>query len=193
KHPQQEFLQVDTTNILFICGGAFAGLDKIISQRGKGSSMGFGADVKAPEEKTVGEAFKELEPEDLLKFGLIPEFVGRLPVIATLEDLDEDALVTILTEPKNALVKQYQRLFELEDTQLTFTEDALLAIAKRAIERKTGARGLRSIMEDILLDTMFDLPGQESVTEVVVNEEAVGPGVQPLMIHAEAEAEEASA
>ena len=185
KHPQQEFLQVDTTNILFICGGAFSGLEKIISQRGKGSAMGFGADVRDPEDRGVGEIFKELEPEDLLKFGLIPEFVGRLPVIATLTDLDEAALVTILTEPKNALVKQYQRLFEIEDTKLTFTDDALKAIAKRAIERKTGARGLRSIMEDILLDTMFELPGMTSVTEVVVNEEAVGPGAKPLMIHAD--------
>ena len=185
KHPQQEFLQVDTTNILFICGGAFSGLEKIISQRGKGSAMGFGADVRDPEDRGVGEIFKELEPEDLLKFGLIPEFVGRLPVIATLTDLDEAALVTILTEPKNALVKQYQRLFEIEDTKLTFTDDALKAIAKRAIERKTGARGLRSIMEDILLETMFELPGMESVTEVVVNEEAVGPGATPLMIHAD--------
>ncbi|MGV6839571.1 MAG: ATP-dependent Clp protease ATP-binding subunit ClpX [Planktomarina sp.] len=183
KHPQQEFLQVDTTNILFICGGAFAGLDKIIGQRGKGSSIGFGAEVKAPEEMTVGEAFKDLEPEDLLKFGLIPEFVGRLPVLATLEDLDEDALVTILTEPKNALVKQYQRLFELEDVDLTFTDEALRAIAKRAIERKTGARGLRSILEDILLDTMFELPGMDSVTEVVVNEDAVTSDAAPLMIH----------
>jgi ATP-dependent Clp protease ATP-binding subunit ClpX len=183
KHPQQEFLQVDTTNILFICGGAFAGLEKIISQRGKGSSMGFGADVKNVEDRGVGEVFTDLEPEDLLKFGLIPEFVGRLPVIATLTDLDEDALIIILTKPKNALVKQYQRLFELEDTKLTFTEDALTAIAKRAIQRKTGARGLRSIMEDILLDTMFDLPGMDTVTEVVVNEEAVGPDASPLMIH----------
>jgi len=190
KHPQQEFLQVDTTNILFICGGAFAGLDKIIAQRGKGSAMGFGADVRDVEERGVGEVFGDLEPEDLLKFGLIPEFVGRLPVIATLEDLDEEALVTILTEPKNALVKQYQRLFELEDTHLTFTEDALSAIAKRAIERKTGARGLRSILEDILLDTMFDLPGMETVSEVVVNEEAVGPDAAPLMIHDEAKAVE---
>ena len=193
KHPQQEFLQVDTTNILFICGGAFAGLDKIIAQRGKGSAMGFGADVRDPDEKSVGEYFKDLEPEDLLKFGLIPEFVGRLPVLATLEDLDEDALVTILTQPKNALVKQYQRLFELEDTALTFTEDALSAIAKRAIERKTGARGLRSILEDILLDTMFDLPGLESVTEVVVNEEAVVSDAAPMMIHGEAEKETATA
>ncbi|MXQ06734.1 ATP-dependent Clp protease ATP-binding subunit ClpX [Alphaproteobacteria bacterium GH1-50] len=193
KHPQQEFLQVDTTNILFICGGAFAGLDKIIEQRGKGSAMGFGADVKSPGEKSIGEYFKELEPEDLLKFGLIPEFVGRLPVIATLEDLDEAALMTILTEPKNALVKQYQRLFELEDTELNFTDDALKAIAKKAIERKTGARGLRSIMEDILLDTMFDLPGMDSVTEVVVNEEAVNSDAKPLMIHADAKKEPASA
>ena len=185
KHPQQEFLQVDTTNILFICGGAFAGLEKIIAARGKGTSIGFGADVKENDSRGVGEMFGELEPEDLLKFGLIPEFVGRLPVIATLEDLDIEALVKILSEPKNALVKQYQRLFELEDTKLTFTEDALRAIAKRAIQRKTGARGLRSIVEDILLDTMFELPGMETVTEVVVNVEAVGPDAQPLMIHDE--------
>jgi ATP-dependent Clp protease ATP-binding subunit ClpX len=185
KHPQQEFLQVDTTNILFICGGAFAGLEKIIAQRGKGSAIGFGADVKENDTRGVGEMFGELEPEDLLKFGLIPEFVGRLPVIATLTDLDEDALVTILTGPKNALVKQYQRLFEIEDTKLTFTEDALTAIAKRAIDRKTGARGLRSIMEEILLETMFELPSLDSVSEVVVNEEAVAPGASPLMIYAE--------
>ena len=186
KHPQQEFLQVDTTNILFICGGAFAGLDKIIAQRGKGSAMGFGADVRDNDERGVGEIFKDLEPEDLLKFGLIPEFVGRLPVLATLEDLDEDALVTILTKPKNALVKQYQRLFELEDAELAFTDDALKAIAKKAIERKTGARGLRSILEDILLDTMFELPGMKNVTEVVVNEEAVSSDKQPLIIYADA-------
>ena len=184
KHPQQEFLQVDTTNILFICGGAFAGLDKIIAQRGKGSAMGFGADVRNDDERGIGEIFKDLEPEDLLKFGLIPEFVGRLPVLATLEDLDQDALITILTQPKNALVKQYQRLFELEDTKLNFTDDALNAIAKRAIERKTGARGLRSILEEILLDTMFDLPGLDEVTEVVVNEEAVSSESSPLMIYA---------
>ena len=183
KHPQQEFLQVDTTNILFVCGGAFAGLEKIIAQRGKGSAMGFGADVKENDTRGVGEMFTELEPEDLLKFGLIPEFVGRLPVIATLQDLDEDALVTILTQPKNALVKQYQRLFEIEETELTFTEDALKAIAKRAIERKTGARGLRSILEDILLDTMFELPGMDSVDEVVVNEEAVMSDATPLLVH----------
>jgi len=193
KHPQQEFLQVDTTNILFICGGAFAGLDRIIAQRNKGSAMGFGADVKDPDERRVGELFKQLEPEDLLKFGLIPEFVGRLPVIATLEDLDEEALVTILTQPKNALVKQYQRLFELEDVQLSFTDDALQSIAKRAIQRKTGARGLRSILEDILLDTMFELPGQSDVSEVVVNDEAVTAGATPLLIYADAKKEGATA
>ena len=192
KHPQQEFLQVDTTNILFICGGAFAGLDRIIAQRGKGSAMGFGADVREDDDRGIGEIFTDLEPEDLLKFGLIPEFVGRLPVIATLTDLDEDALITILTQPKNALVKQYQRLFDLEDTKLTFTEDALAAIAKRAIERKTGARGLRSIMEDILLDTMFDLPSMDTVTEGVVNEEAVNSDVAPLMIHDEGNKKESA-
>ena len=193
KHPQQEFLQVDTTNILFICGGAFAGLDKIIAQRGKGSAIGFGADVRDNDSRGVGEVFKELEPEDLLKFGLIPEFVGRLPVFATLEDLDQDALVIILTQPKNALVKQYQRLFDLEDTQLTFTDEALQAIAKRAIERKTGARGLRSILEEILLDTMFDLPGMENVDEIVVNEEAVTTKAGPLVIYGDAQREPASA
>ena len=193
KHPQQEFLQVDTTNILFICGGAFAGLDKIIAQRGKGSAIGFGADVRDNDNRGVGETFKELEPEDLLKFGLIPEFVGRLPVLATLEDLDEDALVIILTQPKNALVKQYQRLFDIEDTQLTFTDEALQAIAKRAIERKTGARGLRSILEEILLDTMFDLPGMENVDEIVVNEEAVTTKAGPLVIYGDAQREPASA
>ena len=193
KHPQQEFLQVDTTNILFICGGAFAGLEKIIAARGKGTSIGFGADVKENDSRGVGEMFGELEPEDLLKFGLIPEFVGRLPVIATLTDLDEASLVIILTQPKNALIKQYQRLFELEDVALTFTDDALVAIAKRAIDRKTGARGLRSILEDILLDTMFDLPGMDSVEEVVVNEEAVTSVAAPLMIHGEKAREPATA
>lgn len=193
KHPQQEFLQVDTTNILFICGGAFAGLEKIIAQRGKGSGIGFGADVKDPDGRGVGEMFKELEPEDLLKFGLIPEFVGRLPVIATLTDLDEDALITILTKPKNALVKQYQRLFEIEDVTLTFTEDSLSAIAKRAIKRKTGARGLRSIMEDILLETMFELPGMEGVDEVVVNEDAVTIGAKPLLVYKDTKKEPAAA
>ena len=193
KHPQQEFLQVDTTNILFICGGAFAGLDKIISQRGKGSAMGFGADVRNPESRGVGELLGELEPADLLRFGLIPEFVGRLPVIATLKDLDEDALVKILTEPKNALVKQYHRLFELEGAQLTFTEDSLKAVAKRAIARKTGARGLRSIIEDILMDTMFDLPSLESVNEVVVDDDVVNGRKAPLVIYADNKRESAPA
>ena len=194
KHPQQEFLQVDTTNILFICGGAFAGLDRGISLRGKGSAMGFGADVRDVDDRGIGEVFKQLEPEDLLKFGLIPEFVGRLPVLATLEDLDKPALVTILTQPKNALIKQYQRLFEIEDTKLTFTDDALEAIAEKAIERKTGARGLRSILENILLDTMFDLPGMEEVSEVVINDEVItSVEAKPLMIYADKQKEPASA
>jgi ATP-dependent Clp protease ATP-binding subunit ClpX len=185
KHPQQEFLQVDTTNILFVCGGAFSGLQKIISARGRGSSIGFGADVHGPEERLTGEILRDVEPEDLLKFGLIPEFVGRLPVIATLDDLDEEALVKILTAPKNALVKQYQRLFEMEDVTLTFRENALGAIAKKAVERKTGARGLRSIMEDILLETMFELPDMTSVEEVVINREVAQDGAQPLYIYSE--------
>jgi ATP-dependent Clp protease ATP-binding subunit ClpX len=183
KHPQQEFLQVDTTNILFICGGAFAGLERIIGSRGKGTSIGFGADVRGPDERTTGEVLREVEPEDLLKFGLIPEFVGRLPVLATLNDLDEAALVDILSKPKNALVKQYQRLFEMEDVRLAFNDDALKTIAKKAILRKTGARGLRSIMESILLDTMFDLPGLDSVEEVVINGEVAEGRAQPLYIH----------
>jgi ATP-dependent Clp protease ATP-binding subunit ClpX len=185
KHPQQEFLQVDTTNILFICGGAFAGLDKIISNRSKGSSIGFGADVRAPDDRRTGEILRDVEPEDLLKFGLIPEFVGRLPVVATLEDLDEEALVEILTKPKNALVKQYQRLFEMENVQLEFRDDALSAIARKAIERKTGARGLRPIMENILLDPMYDLPSSEDIEEVVINGEVVDAGAQPLLVHGE--------
>jgi ATP-dependent Clp protease ATP-binding subunit ClpX len=193
KHPQQEFLQVDTTNILFICGGAFAGLDKIIAQRGKGSAIGFGADVKSSEDRRVGEVLQALQPEDLLKFGLIPEFVGRLPVLATLTDLDEAALVTILVEPKNALVKQYQRLFEMEDVRLTFTEDALRAVAKRAIERKTGARGLRSILEEVLLDTMFELPSMSGVEEVVVNEDCILRKAEPLLIYADRKEGTASA
>ncbi|TRO95857.1 ATP-dependent Clp protease ATP-binding subunit ClpX [Glycocaulis profundi] len=185
KHPQQEFLQVDTTNILFIVGGAFAGLEKIISQRGKGSAVGFGADVRDPDARRQGEILHDVEPDDLQRFGLIPEFVGRLPVIATLEDLDEDALMQILTEPKNALVKQYQRLFDMEGVGLSFTEDALHAIARKAIARKTGARGLRSIMEGILLDTMFDLPALEGVEEVVVNAEVVDGDAKPLHIYSE--------
>ena len=185
KHPQQEFLQVDTTNILFICGGAFAGLEKIIAQRGRGTSIGFGADVRAPEERKTGEILREIEPEDLLKFGLIPEFVGRLPVIATLEDLDETALIEILSAPKNALVKQYQKLFDMEEVELSFTEDALRAIARKAVARKTGARGLRSILEGILLDSMFDLPGYDNVEEVVINREVVEGGAMPLLIYAD--------
>ena len=185
KHPQQEFLQVDTTNILFICGGAFSGLDKIISARTKGTTVGFGADVRAPDERQTGEILKEVEPEDLLKFGLIPEFIGRLPVIATLGDLDEMALVDILTKPKNALVKQYQRLFEMEGVRLDFTDGALKSVARRAVQRKTGARGLRSIMESILLDTMFDLPGLEGVEEVVINREVADEQAKPLFIYAD--------
>jgi ATP-dependent Clp protease ATP-binding subunit ClpX len=190
KHPQQEFLQVDTTNILFICGGAFSGLDKIISDRGRKTSIGFGATVGAPEDRKTGELFRLVEPEDLLKFGLIPEFVGRLPVVATLEDLDESALVQILTDPKNALVKQYQRLFEMENVELNFHTDALTAIAKRAIERKTGARGLRSIMEAILLETMFDLPGLDGVEEVVISADVVNGNSRPLYIYGERAIEE---
>ncbi len=185
KHPQQEFLQVDTTNILFICGGAFAGLEKIISQRGKGSAIGFGADVRDEDQRQVGDLLMEIEPEDLLKIGLIPEFVGRVPVLATLMDLDEDALVDILTTPRNALVKQYQRLFGMEDVRLEFTADALKAVADKAIARKTGARGLRSIMEAILLDPMYELPGLEGVEEVVINREVVEGRAEPLYIYAE--------
>ena len=183
KHPQQEFLQVDTANILFICGGAFAGLDKIISQRGKGASIGFGADVKDPEDRRTGEVLRLIEPEDLLKFGLIPEFVGRLPVLATLEDLDELALMQILTEPKNALTKQYQRMFEMENVRLSFPDDALKAISRKAIQRKTGARGLRSILELILLDTMFDLPSMRGVEEIVVSADVVEGRAKPLQIY----------
>lgn len=185
KHPQQEFLQVDTTNMLFVCGGAFAGLEKIISNRGSATSIGFGANVEAEDERRTGDVLKELEPEDLLRFGLIPEFVGRLPVLATLEDLDEEALIEILTRPKNALIKQYQRLFEMEDVNLTFSDDALKAVSRKAIGRKTGARGLRSIMESILLDTMYDLPGLEGVEEVVINGEVVEGRAKPLYIYSE--------
>jgi len=194
KHPQQEFLQVDTTNILFICGGAFAGLDKIISDRGRKTGIGFGAAVASPDDRKTGELFKELEPEDLLRFGLIPEFVGRIPVLATLEDLDEESLVRILSEPKNALIKQYQRLFEMEDVKLSFQEDALGAIAKKAIVRKTGARGLRSIIEAILLDTMFELPSMDGVVEVVISEEVVNNvKTPPLYIYSEKKNEEVTA
>lgn len=193
KHPQQEFLQVDTTNILFICGGAFAGLDKIISARGRGSSIGFGADVRGPDERRQGDILREVEPDDLLKFGLIPEFIGRLPVLATLSDLDESALVDILTRPKNAIVKQFQRLFEMENIALDVTDDGLSAIAQKAIIRKTGARGLRSIMEGVLLESMFDLPGSEGIEKVVLNRDVVEGKVKPIVVHAEPKAAEASA
>ncbi|CAA9501419.1 MAG: ATP-dependent Clp protease ATP-binding subunit ClpX [uncultured Sphingomonas sp.] len=184
KHPQQEFLQVDTTNILFICGGAFAGLEKIISDRMQGKSMGFGAHVVAPDERKTGEVLQHCEPEDLLKFGLIPEFVGRLPVIATLMDLDEEALVKILIEPKNALIKQYAKLFDMESVELEFTEDALHSVARKAIDRKTGARGLRSILEGILLDTMFDLPSMDGVDEVHIDKEVVEGRKEPVRVYA---------
>jgi ATP-dependent Clp protease ATP-binding subunit ClpX len=185
KHPQQEFLQVDTSNILFICGGAFAGIEKIISQKNRGTTIGFGADVHAPEDRKIGEILHKIEPEDLIKFGLIPEFIGRLPVIATLEDLDEKALITILTEPKNALVKQYQRLFDMEGAKLEFTEDALISVAKKAIERKTGARGLRSIIEGQLLDTMFELPDMEGVEKVIVNKDTIDDNKPPVFVYAD--------
>ncbi len=183
KHPQQEFLQVDTTNILFICGGAFAGLDKIISQRDKGTSIGFGADVKNTQDKKTGEWMKSLEPEDLLKYGLIPEFIGRLPMIATLEDLDEKSLIKILQEPKNSLTKQYQELFKLDGAKLTFKINALKEIAQKAISKKTGARGLRSILENILLKTMYDLPSQDNIEEVIIDASAVKGQSQPILVH----------
>jgi len=183
KHPQQEFLQVDTTNILFICGGAFAGLDKIISQRDKGTSIGFGADVKNTQDKKTGEWMKGLEPEDLLKYGLIPEFIGRLPMIATLEDLDEKSLIKILQEPKNSLTKQYQELFRLDGAKLTFKDNALKEIAFKAIKKKTGARGLRSILENILLKTMYNLPSQDDIEEVIVDAPSVKGLSQPIIVH----------
>jgi ATP-dependent Clp protease ATP-binding subunit ClpX len=187
KHPQQEFLQVDTTNILFICGGAFAGLDKIISQRDKGTSIGFGADVKNTQDKKTGEWMKSLEPEDLLRYGLIPEFIGRLPMIATLEDLDEKSLIKILQEPKNSLTKQYQELFKLDGARLTFKDNALKEIAQKAIIKKTGARGLRSILENILLKTMYDLPSQDNIEEVIIDASAAKGQTQPILVHAKNE------
>ncbi len=193
KHPQQEFLQVDTTNILFICGGAFAGLEKVISSRGETKSIGFGAEVGGPDSRKIGDIISDVEPQDLLKFGLIPEFVGRLPVIATLNDLNIEAMIQILTAPKNALVKQFKKLFELESVKLTFTDDALKSIADKAIKRKTGARALRSILEKILLDSMFDLPSLHSVEEVVVNEDAVDKDTEPLLIYSKSSEEPASA
>ena len=189
KHPQQEFLQVDTTNILFVCGGAFAGLEKIISARGRSTSIGFCAKVESVDDRRTGDILKGVEPEDLLKFGLIPEFIGRVPVIATLDDLDEEALMRILTEPKNALVRQYQRLFEMEDVQLSFAEESLRTISKKAIDRKTGARGLRSIMEGILLDTMFELPSLRGVEEVVISSEVVEGKARPLRIYSDRQEE----
>ncbi len=193
KHPQQEFLQVDTTNILFICGGAFAGLEKVISSRGETKSIGFGADVSGPDSRKIGDIICDVEPQDLLKFGLIPEFVGRLPVVATLNDLNIEAMIKILNEPKNALVKQFKKLFELEGVRLTFTDEALKSIANKAIKRKTGARALRSILEKILLDSMFDLPSLQSVEEVVVNEDTVDKDTEPLMIYSKSSEEPASA
>ena len=193
KHPQQEFLQVDTTNILFICGGAFAGLEKVISSRGEGKSIGFGADVSGPDSRKIGDIISDVEPQDLLKFGLIPEFVGRMPVIATLNDLNIEAMIKILSEPKNALIKQFKKLFELESVKLTFTDEALKSIANKAIKRKTGARALRSILEKILLNSMFDLPSLRSVEEVVVNEDAVDKDTEPLLIYSESSEEPASA
>jgi ATP-dependent Clp protease ATP-binding subunit ClpX len=183
KHPQQEFLQVNTTNILFICGGAFGGLEKIVSSRSKGTAMGFGATIREHDNKNTGQILKELEPEDLLKFGLIPEFIGRLPIIATLDDLHEEELIKILQEPKNALLKQYAKLFEIEGAKLTFTKDSLSVIAKKALIRKTGARGLRSILEDILLETMFELPSQSNISEVVINKDVVGAKIKPLLTY----------
>ena len=183
KHPQQEFLQVDTTNILFICGGAFSGLDKIISKRNRATSIGFGADVKSLDRKKVGEIIKNLEPEDLLKYGLIPEFIGRLPITATLEDLDEASLIKILTEPKNSLIKQYKELFKFEGVRLIFKDDAIKEIAKKAINKKTGARGLRSILEIVLLSTMYELPSQANVAEVIIEKSAITGQGKPIIVH----------
>ena len=183
KHPQQEFLQVDTTNILFICGGAFSGLDKVIAKRGSDTSIGFGAKVKHFQDQSIGELIRNLEPEDLIKYGLIPEFVGRMPVLATLDELDEKSLVKILKEPKNSLVKQYKRLFEFENVKLTFKDEAVLEIARKAINKKTGARGLRSIIESLLLKTMFKLPTMNDIEEVIINDSVVKKGTEPLLIH----------
>lgn len=182
KHPQQEFLHVDTTNILFICGGAFAGLEKIVARRGKETSIGFGAKVSGPDERSIGEIIKDVQPEDLIKYGLIPEFVGRMPVIATLSDLSEDALVKVLTEPKNALLKQYVTLFEMEDVKLTVTDEALRAIAKKAIERKTGARGLRAILEENLMNLMYEIPDKKDVVEIIIDEEVINNGKEPKFV-----------
>ena len=185
KHPQQEFLHVDTTNILFICGGAFAGLEKIVARRGKESSIGFGAKVSGPDERGIGEIIKDVQPEDLLKYGLIPEFVGRMPVIATLMDLSEEALVKVLTEPKNALLKQYAMLFDMEDVKLTLTDDALKAIAKKAIARKTGARGLRAILEENLMGLMYEIPDKQDVVEIIIDEKVINGDKEPKFVYGE--------
>ena len=192
KHPQQEFVQVDTSNILFICGGAFVGLEDIIRRRIGGKGLGFGADVKGAAEKTTGELLAEVQPEDLLRFGMIPEFVGRLPVLATLEELDEQALVRILREPKNALVRQYQKLFDMENVHLRFTEGALTAIAREALKRKSGARGLRAIMENIMLDVMYDIPSQPNIKEVLISEEVVSRKAQPIVLYQQKAAAESA-
>ncbi|HXH04103.1 MAG TPA: ATP-dependent Clp protease ATP-binding subunit ClpX [Candidatus Competibacteraceae bacterium] len=193
KHPQQEFLQVNTANILFICGGAFAGLEKIIQNRSTRGGIGFSAEVKSKESsKTLGEVLHDVEPEDLIKYGLIPEFVGRLPVVATLDELDEDALIRILTEPKNAITKQFSKLFEMEGCELEFTEGALRAVARKAMERKTGARGLRTILEHVLLDTMYDLPSLQHVSKVVVDESAINGDSKPYFIYEQSERRAAS-
>lgn len=192
KHPQQEFVQVDTTNILFICGGAFVGLEDIIRRRIGGKSLGFGAEVKGAAEKTTSELLAEVQPEDLLRFGMIPEFVGRLPVLATLEELDEQALVRILREPKNALVRQYQKLFDMENVHLRFTEGALAAIAREALKRKSGARGLRAIMENIMLDVMYDIPSQPNIKEVLISEEVVSRKAQPIVLYQQKAAAESA-
>jgi len=183
KHPQQDFLQVDTSNILFICGGAFVGLDQIIQRRMGQSRMGFGADVKSKSDLKLGDLLSEVQPEDLLKFGLIPEFIGRLPVIATLHELSEDALIDILTKPKNSLVKQFQKLFEMDGVKLKFTKGALQAIAKEALTRESGARGLRAIMEEAMLEVMYDVPSKQGIKEVVVNEDAINKGDIPLIVY----------
>jgi ATP-dependent Clp protease ATP-binding subunit ClpX len=183
KHPQQEFIQIDTTNILFICGGAFVGLEKLIEQRIGGKTLGFGADIKSQHERDMGETLREVQPEDLLKFGLIPEFIGRLPVIATLDELSVDALVDILKKPRNALVKQYQKLFDFENVKLRFTEGALMAIAKEALKRKSGARGLRAIMENIMLDVMYEIPSQSNIRECIISEEVVLNHEGPILLY----------
>ena len=183
KHPQQDFLQVDTTNILFICAGAFGGLEKIISKRGASSSIGFSADLPVLDNKRNEELLLNLEPQDLLQYGLIPEFIGRLPIIATLKDLNKEALINILTKPKNALIKQYEKMFDMENVKLTFTDDALESIADRALIRETGARGLRSILENILVNTMFDLPNHNNVEEVVINKEVINENKDPLLVY----------